>query len=101
MMVMKSLESKIRGDVKGVTAERSKLYSQVPPPGDTIPVTIDPFEVEDGVPTEAEVEWTVKRLRNNRAGGPSSTSKGSMVTVMVSPGGVPGCTVLPSLPLPA
>ena len=27
--------------------------------------------VEDGVPTEAEVEWAVKRLRNNRAGGPS------------------------------
>ena len=41
------------------------------PPGDTIPVTIEPFVVEDGVPTEAEVEWAVKRLQNNRAGGPS------------------------------
>ena len=54
-----------------VTAERAKLYSRVPPPGDTIPVTIEPFVVEDGIPTEAEVEWAVKRLRNNRAGGPS------------------------------
>ena len=27
--------------------------------------------VEDGVPTEAEVQWPVKCLRNNRAGGPS------------------------------
>ena len=27
--------------------------------------------VEDGVPTEAEVEWEVKCLRNNRAGGAS------------------------------
>ena len=27
--------------------------------------------VEDGIPTEAEVKWAVKRLRNNRAGGPS------------------------------
>ena len=27
--------------------------------------------MEDGVPTEAEIEWVVKRLRNNRAGGPS------------------------------
>ena len=27
--------------------------------------------VEDGIPTEAEVEWAVKRLQNNRAGGPS------------------------------
>ena len=27
--------------------------------------------MEDGVPSEAEVEWAVKRLRNNRAAGPS------------------------------
>ena len=27
--------------------------------------------MEDGIPSEAEVEWAVKRLRNNRAGGPS------------------------------
>ena len=27
--------------------------------------------MEDGVPSEAEVEWAVKRLRNNRSGGPS------------------------------
>ena len=60
-----------RATLKGVTAERAKLYSRVPPPGDTILVTIEPFEVEDGFPTEAEVEWAVKRLRNNRAGGPS------------------------------
>ena len=40
-----------------------------PPPGDNIPVTIEPFEVEDGVPEEEEIEWAVKRLQNNRAGG--------------------------------
>ena len=38
-------------------------------PGDTISVTIEPFVVEDGVPTEAEVEWAVKHLRNNCARG--------------------------------
>ena len=27
--------------------------------------------MEDGVPEEGEVEWAVKRLRNNRAGEPS------------------------------
>ena len=27
--------------------------------------------MEDGVSSEAEVEWAVKRLRNNCAGGPS------------------------------
>ena len=32
---------------------------------------IEPFEVEDKVPDEGEIEWAVKRLRNNRSGGPS------------------------------
>ena len=60
-----------RATLARVTAERTTLYSRVTPPGDTIPVTIAPFTVEDGVPSEAEVEWAVKRLRNNRVGGPS------------------------------
>ena len=60
-----------RATLAWVTAERTTLYSRVPPPGDTIPVTIAPFTVEDGVPSEAEVEWAVKLLRNNRSGGPS------------------------------
>ena len=58
-----------RATLRRVTAEREKLYSRVPPPGDTIPVTIALFTVEDCVPSEAEVVWSVKRLRNNRAGG--------------------------------
>ena len=58
-----------RATLKWVTAERVALYSRIPPPGDNIPVTIEPFEVEDGVPTEAKIEWVVKRLHNNRAGG--------------------------------
>ena len=34
-------------------------------------MAIEPFEVEDLVPEEEEIEWAVKRLRNNRSGGPS------------------------------
>ena len=60
-----------RATLKRVTAEQARLYSRVPPPGYNIPVTIDPFKVEDGVPSEAEVEWVVKRLQKNCAGGPS------------------------------
>ena len=59
-----------RAMLKQVTAERVALYSRVPPPGDSIPITIEPFAVEDGVPEEGEIEWAVKRLQNNRAGGP-------------------------------
>ena len=48
------------------------------PPGDNIPVAIEPFAVEDGVPEEEEIEWEVKRLRNNRAGGPSRMLAGNL-----------------------
>ena len=57
--------------LKRITAERVALYSQVPPPGDNIPVEIDPFEVKDAVPEEGGIEWAVKRLRKNRSGGAS------------------------------
>ena len=60
-----------RATLKRVTAERVALYSWVPPLGDSIPVNIEPFAVEEGVPEEGEIEWEVKRLQNNRAGGPS------------------------------
>ena len=52
-----------------ITAERVALFSCVPTPGDNIPVAIKPFEVEDLVPEEEEIEWAVKRLCNNRSGG--------------------------------
>ena len=57
--------------LKRITEERVTLYSRVPPPGDSIPVDVEPFAVEDGVPEEEEVEWEVKRLQNNHAGGAS------------------------------
>ena len=34
--------------------------------------------MEDGVPEEEEIEWAVKRLRNNRAGGPSRMLAGNL-----------------------
>ena len=33
-----------------ITAERVAMYSYVPPPGENIPVTIQPFLVDDSVP---------------------------------------------------
>ena len=49
--------------LKWITAERAVLYIRVPPPGDSIPVEIEHFEVEDRVPDEGEIEWAVKRLQ--------------------------------------
>ena len=47
------------------------LYCHVPPLGENIPVSIDPFLVKDSVPTENNIEWAVKRLQNHRSGAPS------------------------------
>ena len=57
--------------LKQITEERVELYSYVPPPGKNIPISVQPFLVDDSVPTEDEIEWAVKQLCNNLSGGPS------------------------------
>ena len=58
-----------RATLERITAERVALYSYVPLLGENIPVTIQPFLVDDLVTEEGEIEWGVKRLCNNRSGG--------------------------------
>ena len=60
-----------RVTLKRITADKVALYSRAPPPGDSIPVEIETFEVEDKVPDEGEIEWAVKRLCNHHSRGPS------------------------------
>ena len=45
--------------------------SLVPPPGENIPIYIKLLQVDDSVTEEGDSEWAVKRLCNNRSGGPS------------------------------
>ena len=54
-----------------ITAERTALYIQVPYPGGNIPVTVEPAEIDNSVPTEDEIAEAVTKLRRNRSGGPS------------------------------
>ena len=51
--------------------ERVDLYSYVSSPGENIPVTVAPAEVNDLVPMEDEIEDAAKNMRRNRSGGPS------------------------------
>ena len=53
-----------------ITEERVELYSYVPRPGKNIPISVQPFLVDDSVPTEDDINWVVKRIRNNCSGGP-------------------------------
>ena len=46
-----------------------EIYSYIPPLGTNIPISLEPFPVDDSVPTEDEIEWAVKRLRNHRSRG--------------------------------
>ena len=48
-----------------------ELYSYVPPLGMNISIFVQPFLVDDSVPTEDEIEWAVTRLCNHRSRGPS------------------------------
>ena len=54
-----------------ITEEKVDLYSYVPPPGENIPISVDTFTVEDSVPTEYNIEWAVKQIRNHCSGGTS------------------------------
>ena len=60
-----------RATLERITAERVELDIHVPTPGDNIPVTVTPSEIDDSVPTEDEIAEAVKKLRRNRSGGPS------------------------------
>ena len=60
-----------RDTLERITAERVELYSQVPYPGDNIPVTVKPAEIDNSVPTEDYIAEAVTKLRRNRSGGPS------------------------------
>ena len=51
------------------TRDHKLIYRYVPSPGDPIPVNMDPWDVEDGRPLDAEVCERVHGLLNNRAGG--------------------------------
>ena len=58
-----------RATLELITAEQVDLYSYVSSPGENIPVTVAPAEVNDLVPTEDEIEDAVKKLRRNRSWG--------------------------------
>ena len=54
-----------------IKTDQVELYIYVPAPVENIPVSVETFPVEDLVPTEDDIEWAVKRLRNHRSRGTS------------------------------
>ena len=60
-----------RATLERITANQTELYCRVPPPGEGILIHVEETSIDDSVPMEDEVEAAVKKLRRNRAGGPS------------------------------
>ena len=54
------------------TAERIKLYEKVEPPGEPIPINVEPYAIPDASPTESEIRAAVKDgLKRGQSGGAS------------------------------
>ena len=60
-----------RADLLEVSQEYKELYTQVESPGAPLELVVEPFDIDDHVPTAAEVKWAVRTLRSGRAPGPS------------------------------
>ena len=57
--------------IERITEERVALHYHTPPPGEKIPISVDPFPLDELEPMEDNIEWEVRRLRDNRSSSPS------------------------------
>ena len=62
----------VRFTLEQIKAEREDIHRAVPPPsGETIPISVTPFPINDSVPREEEFEGAARRLRGHQLRGPS------------------------------
>ena len=57
-------------NLERITVEQVDLYHHVQPLRENVPISIEPFQVEDSVSSEGKIEWVVWRLQKNRSGVP-------------------------------
>ena len=58
-----------RTDLETITNKFRDHYTEVEPPGEDIPVHVEPSPVNDEIPTEEEIIAAVSHLHNNKATG--------------------------------
>ena len=58
-----------RVTINHMIEDRVELYRHVPSPGQSIPVGITPFPVDNSVLDDKEIAWEVRRLHLNHSGG--------------------------------
>ena len=59
-----------RSDIAKLSGDYVAFYKreEPPPPGQPIPTNFAPFQIEDMMPSEAEVETVALRINQNKAG---------------------------------
>jgi hypothetical protein len=60
-----------RAELELTAAEFKALYTQKTPMGDPIPLCVAPFEIDDNVPDEREIAYTVRHLKWGKSPVPS------------------------------
>ena len=60
-----------RVTISTMTTERFELYQNIPYQVQTIPMGVQPFPVDDSIPEEKDIAWTVRRLFRNCLSGSS------------------------------
>ena len=58
-------------DLEAITAEYEELGTPKPLPDETFPVIVDPFNINDEVPTEREIAAAVRKMKSGKAPGAS------------------------------
>jgi hypothetical protein len=51
------------------TEERIVMYASVPPAGEMLPINVQPFDINEDVPSNLEIREVVRELRNGQAAG--------------------------------
>jgi hypothetical protein len=46
------------------TEERITLYARVPPAGEMLSINVQPFDINDNVPSNSEIRKVVRELQN-------------------------------------
>jgi hypothetical protein len=58
-------------DLKILQTDYGELLTNKPPAGEPISILVSPFDVDDSIPSEAEIEKVVGRLHSGRRPGPT------------------------------
>jgi hypothetical protein len=55
-------------DLDKLEAGYTNIYRRENTPGESVPILVTPFDLDDNVPLEGEIADTVRRMRNGKAG---------------------------------